>query len=105
VHWVVAVDHAVGRDRLAAALAAEGVQTKPYYERLRDLREPAAAPVAWSLYERALALPMSSELCRDDAERVAVATRRALRGLRTAGGDGAPTIAGAGRGRAPLRTS
>jgi dTDP-4-amino-4,6-dideoxygalactose transaminase/nucleoside-diphosphate-sugar epimerase len=105
VHWVVAVDHAVGRDRLAAALAAEGVQTKPYYERLRDLREPAAAPVAWSLYERALALPMSSELCRDDAARVAVATRRALRRLRAAGGDGTPTTAGAGRGRAPLPAS
>jgi dTDP-4-amino-4,6-dideoxygalactose transaminase/nucleoside-diphosphate-sugar epimerase len=82
VHWVTRVDRVVGRDRLAAALAGEGVQTKPYYEPLLGVPGPEAVPVTRRLHEEALALPMSSELSRDDAERVAAATLRALRRLR-----------------------
>jgi dTDP-4-amino-4,6-dideoxygalactose transaminase/nucleoside-diphosphate-sugar epimerase len=84
VHWVTRVDPAVGRDRLAAALADEGVHTKTYYEPLLALSDQPAMPVTSMLHEQVLALPMSSELCRDDAERVAVATTRALRRLRAA---------------------
>jgi dTDP-4-amino-4,6-dideoxygalactose transaminase len=82
VHWVTRVDPAVDRDRLAAALADEGVQTKPYYEPLLGFPRPSAVPVTSVLHKQALALPMSSELSRDDAERVAAATMRALRRLR-----------------------
>jgi dTDP-4-amino-4,6-dideoxygalactose transaminase len=74
----------VGRDRLAAALVDEGVHTKPYYEPLLALSDQPAIPVTSMLHEQVMALPMSSELCRDDAERVAVATTRALRRLRAA---------------------
>jgi dTDP-4-amino-4,6-dideoxygalactose transaminase len=92
VHWVTRVNPAVGRDRLAAALADEGVQTKPYYEPLLELPAPSAVPVTSVLNEEALALPMSSELSRDDAERVAVATTRALRRLTPAESGAAPTL-------------
>jgi dTDP-4-amino-4,6-dideoxygalactose transaminase/nucleoside-diphosphate-sugar epimerase len=81
VHWVARVDPAVGRGRLAAALADEGVQTKPYYEPLLGPSGRPVLPVTSTLHEQVLALPMSSELSRDDAERVAAATTRALRRL------------------------
>jgi dTDP-4-amino-4,6-dideoxygalactose transaminase/nucleoside-diphosphate-sugar epimerase len=84
VHWVSRVDPAVRRDRLAAALADEGVQTKPYYEPLLGLPGPSEVPVSSVLHEEALALPMSSELSSDDAERVVAATMRAIRRLRRA---------------------
>ena len=80
VHWVTLVDESLDRERLVSALAADGVQTKAYYEPLNGL-DLALAPVTASLHRRALALPMSSELSRDDAERVMVSTVRARREL------------------------
>jgi dTDP-4-amino-4,6-dideoxygalactose transaminase len=86
VHWVMRVPARVGRDRLATALAGEGVQSKPYYDRLAV---PAARPLPTTaaLHREALALPMSSELSVDDADRVATAVARSLRALQ-AGADG-----------------
>ena len=84
VHWVTRVPEDLGRDRLATALSAEGVQTKPYYEPLAH-RLAAHLPVTRRLHEQALALPMSSELSTDDAERVVTALWRARR--RTAARD------------------
>jgi dTDP-4-amino-4,6-dideoxygalactose transaminase/nucleoside-diphosphate-sugar epimerase len=79
VHWTGTVDPAVGRDRLAAALVAEGISTKPYYE---DIRGAGPLPVSSWLHAHALALPMSSELSTEQAERVAAGVRRAARRLR-----------------------
>jgi dTDP-4-amino-4,6-dideoxygalactose transaminase/nucleoside-diphosphate-sugar epimerase len=84
VHWVARVDQAVGRDLLARALADEGIETKSYYEPLLGLPDISALPVTSQLHEEALALPMSSELSLDEAERVVAATFRALRRLRQA---------------------
>jgi dTDP-4-amino-4,6-dideoxygalactose transaminase/nucleoside-diphosphate-sugar epimerase len=80
VHWAMRVPPAVGRDRLAARLAAEGVQSKPYYEPLLE-RATRSLPVTSALHREALALPMSSELSVDEAERVATAAARSLRDL------------------------
>lgn len=81
VHWVLRVDPHIGRDRLAAGLAAEGVGTKPYYDPLAGRLEAGSGPlpVTAGLHAEALALPMSSELSVDDAERVAAAVVRVLR--------------------------
>jgi dTDP-4-amino-4,6-dideoxygalactose transaminase/nucleoside-diphosphate-sugar epimerase len=81
VHWVALVDDAIGRDRLAALLSAEGVQTKPYYEPLSPAFGGEKLRVTAELHRRALALPMSSELTREDAERVVAAVRRSIRRL------------------------
>lgn len=82
VHWVTRVDPSVGRDQLAAALADEGVATKRYYEPLAGPSQPPrATPVTAVLHHEALALPMSSELSVDDAERVAASVLRAVRRL------------------------
>ena len=78
VHWTGQVGEAVDRERLAEAIAAEGIATKPYYEHIVD---SGRLPVSSALHARALALPMSSELTTDDAERVATGVRRALRRL------------------------
>jgi dTDP-4-amino-4,6-dideoxygalactose transaminase len=80
VHWAMRVPPAVGRDRLATRLAAEGVQSKPYYEPLLE-PAPRSLPITAALHREALALPMSSELSVDEAERVATAVTRSLRGL------------------------
>jgi dTDP-4-amino-4,6-dideoxygalactose transaminase/nucleoside-diphosphate-sugar epimerase len=82
VHWVMRVGADIDRDLLAAGLVSEGVQTKPYYEPLLGLPGREAVPITTALHPQTLALPMSSELCRDDAERVAVATMRVARRLR-----------------------
>jgi dTDP-4-amino-4,6-dideoxygalactose transaminase len=82
VHWVTLVGEPLDRDRLAASLFADGVQTKAYYEPLDGL-DPVVFPVTASLHRRTLALPMSSELSRDDAERVMVSAVRARRQLLT----------------------
>ena len=76
VHWTATVDPAVGRDRLVAALRDEGVMTLPYYEQIAGAARPPRS--SW-LHEQALALPMSSELSMDQAERVAAGVRRAVR--------------------------
>ncbi|MDX6326633.1 MAG: perosamine synthetase [Nocardioidaceae bacterium] len=80
VHWALRVPRRVGRDRLAAALAPEGVSTKSYYQPL-SLRTPGPLPVTEALHREVLALPMSSELSVDEAERVAAAVLRSLRRL------------------------
>lgn len=81
VHWVTRVHPRIGRAELTAALSEEGVATKPYYEPLAGSSPPAALPVTARLHREALALPMSSELSVDDAERVAAAVARATRRL------------------------
>ncbi|MDQ1659385.1 MAG: hypothetical protein QOD41_4468 [Cryptosporangiaceae bacterium] len=83
VHWAVRVPH---RDALAAALAEDGVQTKPYYSpalhrqdwgpHADPLSQPC--PVTDRLAAEALALPMSSELTPDTADRIAAAVLTAL---------------------------
>jgi dTDP-4-amino-4,6-dideoxygalactose transaminase len=83
VHWVARVPH---RDALAAALAEDGVQTRPYYApalhrqdwgpHADPLSQPC--PVTDQLTAEALALPMSSELTPDTADRIAAAVLTAL---------------------------
>jgi dTDP-4-amino-4,6-dideoxygalactose transaminase/nucleoside-diphosphate-sugar epimerase len=86
VHWVTLVDESLDRERLGLSLAADGVQTKAYYEPLDGL-DLELSPVTASLHRRTLALPMSSELSPDDAERVMVSTVRARRELLQADAD------------------
>ncbi len=81
VHWAMTVPPAVGRDRLAAELAAEGVGTKPYYEPLAHADDGRRLIATARLHRDALALPMSSELTRDESERVGLALRRCIRRL------------------------
>ncbi|WFE37241.1 aminotransferase class I/II-fold pyridoxal phosphate-dependent enzyme [Micromonospora sp. WMMD998] len=77
VHWVALV---AGRDRVAAELAALGVQTKPYFAAIHrgPLGGGEPLPVTDRLDAEALALPMSSELTVEQAERVVAALRRCL---------------------------
>jgi dTDP-4-amino-4,6-dideoxygalactose transaminase len=81
VHWVVRVRPQLGRDRLAEALSRSGVATKPYYLPFETglVREPPLTATR-RLHAEVLALPMSSELDAEQAEQVAVALDRALRG-------------------------
>lgn len=84
VHWVLRVPPVVDRDALQRDLLRFGVQTKPYFRALH--LDPASAagadsaslPVTERLDAEVLALPMSSELTEDDAERVALALERCL---------------------------
>ncbi|MFG1675688.1 aminotransferase class I/II-fold pyridoxal phosphate-dependent enzyme [Micromonospora sp. NPDC049282] len=77
VHWVARIAH---RDRVAAELAALGVQTKPYFAAIHHgpLGGGERLPVTDRLDAEALALPMSSELTVEQAERVVAALRRCL---------------------------
>jgi dTDP-4-amino-4,6-dideoxygalactose transaminase/nucleoside-diphosphate-sugar epimerase len=84
VHWVMRVSPEIGRDELARGLAVEGVRTRPYYEPMAGV-PPGAAPVTARLHDEVLALPMSSELTRGQAEQVAAATLRVRRAIRSAG--------------------
>jgi dTDP-4-amino-4,6-dideoxygalactose transaminase len=85
--YIVEVDSAgfgLDRDRLLEALRAENigagvhyraVHLHPYYaEHLRVA--PDALPVASSLSERLISLPLSPAMCEDDVVRVARAVRR-----------------------------
>ena len=78
VHWVVQVSERV---ELAARLARLGVQTKPYFPAQHlhyELPAPGQRlPVTERLDREALALPMSSELSRAQAEGVAWALEEA----------------------------
>ncbi|QLQ38339.1 aminotransferase class I/II-fold pyridoxal phosphate-dependent enzyme [Micromonospora robiginosa] len=78
VHWVARI---ADRDRVAAELAALGVQTKPYFAAIHrgPLGGGERLPVTERLDTEALALPMSSELTVEQAERVVAALRRCLR--------------------------
>lgn len=77
VHWVARVPD---RERLRDGLAALGVQTKPYFTAVH--RGPLGAGEALAVTDRldreALALPMSSEITVEQAERVMAALRRCL---------------------------
>jgi dTDP-4-amino-4,6-dideoxygalactose transaminase len=83
VHFVVRVRRPPGRDALRAALGSLGIETRLYFGALhteplfRAVADAPAAPgdlpVTEVLREEVLALPMSSELSDDDADRVAVA--------------------------------
>ena len=84
VHWVARFAPA-DRDRLAAALARDGIGTKPYYAPVLHSHdwaghaEPAGSlPVTDALAREVLALPMSSEMTSAQAERVACAVLTAL---------------------------
>ena len=100
VHWVARFTD-VDRDELQWELAARGVASKPYYAPVlhrqdwRGLADPttdlpiadlppdarpgtSALPVTSGLDREALALPMSSELTGEDAERVVGALVSAL---------------------------
>ena len=72
VHWV---GRFTGRDRVRQRLAELGVTTKPYFPALA--REDHL-PVTRALDAEALALPVSSEMTVEQAERVSEAVRRAL---------------------------
>ncbi|MFC4146752.1 aminotransferase class I/II-fold pyridoxal phosphate-dependent enzyme [Micromonospora mangrovi] len=78
VHWVALL---ADRDRVGRELAALGVQTKPYFAAVH--RGPLGGgehlPVTERLDAEALALPMSSELTVEQAERVVAALRHCLR--------------------------
>ena len=50
VHWVTLVDESLDRERLASSLAADGVQTKAYYEPLDGLDLAKLSPVTASLH-------------------------------------------------------
>jgi dTDP-4-amino-4,6-dideoxygalactose transaminase len=80
VHWAVRVPGQLGRERLAARLADEGVRTKPYYDRVA-VAPVGPLPITATLHREALALPMSSEMSTDDADRVATAVARSVRSL------------------------
>jgi dTDP-4-amino-4,6-dideoxygalactose transaminase/nucleoside-diphosphate-sugar epimerase len=103
VHWVACVGWSGDgrRDRVAAALAARGIQTKPYYApALHRLRWPesrsmpdAALPVTSKIVDTALALPLSSELTVEQAELVVAGLDRALRQV-----DGVGSVLSSSRG-------
>jgi dTDP-4-amino-4,6-dideoxygalactose transaminase/nucleoside-diphosphate-sugar epimerase len=77
VHWVARVPD---RDAVAAALARDGIGTKPYYSPALHRHDwgpfaPAGqhCPVTDQLVQETLALPMSSELTADAASRIVTA--------------------------------
>jgi dTDP-4-amino-4,6-dideoxygalactose transaminase/nucleoside-diphosphate-sugar epimerase len=88
VHWVARFG-GVDRDRLATELRRLGVGTKPYYAPPLHWHDwgPYAEragplPVSDALGREALALPMSSELSPQQAERVTMAVLAALTAAR-----------------------
>ena len=88
VHWVARI-HGPDRDQLAAELVRAGIGTKHYYSPVLHRHdwagqaEPAGPlPVTEALGREVLALPMSSEITADQADRIAVTVLRALAGYR-----------------------
>jgi len=77
VHWVARVAQ---RARLQRRLDALGVRTKPYFAavHLGPLGAGEPLPVTEALDAEALALPLSSEITVEQAERVVAAVRRSL---------------------------
>ena len=92
VHYTIRLSSPTERARVADALLALGVQTKPYYspvltdpawgeafDVVGDSDSPATLPVTAALDGATLALPMSSELQHRDVEQVAAALDHVLR--------------------------
>ena len=79
VHFVLRAPDVSARDRLAAELDRFGVATKPYFTPLHEPGDPDQAQLGFTnaLGRQALALPLSSELGAEAADRVAVALARA----------------------------
>jgi perosamine synthetase len=85
--YVVELDEGLDRERVIAALDADGVQTARYlpcihlqsYVRERFGFEEGLCPVAESLARRTLAIPFHTALAVDAQERVAASLERALR--------------------------
>jgi dTDP-4-amino-4,6-dideoxygalactose transaminase len=78
VHGVLRCRPPHDRDKIAAALARFGVETKPYYAPplhtiLPHRDRPGALPETEALAREVLALPVSSEMSRHDGELVAEA--------------------------------
>jgi dTDP-4-amino-4,6-dideoxygalactose transaminase len=83
VHSVIRCTSPPGRDEIASRLARLGIETKPYYAPplhtfLRNRAEVETLPVTLSLAREVLALPVSSEMTRQDGERVAEALRMVI---------------------------
>jgi dTDP-4-amino-4,6-dideoxygalactose transaminase len=80
VHWVARMPPTPGRDALQQALAGRGVQTKPYFQALHrtGFGHGERLPVTERLDGEVLALPMSSELTEQDAEKVVLALQHCL---------------------------
>ncbi len=80
VHWVMRVPQPPGRDALQRSLLGYGVQTKPYFRALHltGMGNGERLPVTERLDAEVLALPMSSELTREQAENVVTVTLHCL---------------------------
>jgi perosamine synthetase len=84
--FVVQVPHAVDRDETVRALAARGVQSKPYlpaihlmsFYRERFGHRPGEFPVCEDVAARSLALPFFPEMSESQIERVAEELRAVL---------------------------
>jgi perosamine synthetase len=94
IYWMtsILVDPACGidRDGMRAALAAEGIDTRPTFPLIStypiwDERRAVPAPVAATIADRGINLPSGVRLRRDQVARVGEAVRRAASaGLRRA---------------------
>ena len=86
VHWLVCVtlpvESADERDAVAAALAADGIETRPFFYPLHTLPPYAggapALPVATRLAQRGLCLPTFTGLSDDDVDYVCDSLRASL---------------------------
>jgi dTDP-4-amino-4,6-dideoxygalactose transaminase/nucleoside-diphosphate-sugar epimerase len=80
VHWVMRIPQPLERDALQRSLLECGLQTKPYFRALHltGLGNGEQLPVTERLDAEVLALPMSSELTEEDAERVVMAVQHCL---------------------------
>jgi dTDP-4-amino-4,6-dideoxygalactose transaminase len=77
VHWILRVPRTPGRHALQHALLQCGVQTKPYFRavHLSGFGSGERLPVTERLDAEALALPTSSELTEEEAEKVVMTVR------------------------------
>jgi dTDP-4-amino-4,6-dideoxygalactose transaminase len=83
--YAILLPNEAARDRIQAALRADGVPTAIYYPRPLHLQpaysgrhDGAALPVSEDLATRILALPIHPDLTDEDVERICVAVRAAL---------------------------
>ncbi len=82
--FAILVDPAFDRDTVAAALLAEGIETRPVFPPMhllppyQHLATPGSLPIGEDLSRRGLNLPTGAGLTRADVERVCTALERAL---------------------------